>query len=332
MRDEAYLRKQRIIHLLLTNHYGVTYEEVRHHLHQDGFEVSTRTLYRDFKALQTHLPLLQDTDKATRQTRWRIDPEMKRVPGVFTDLEWLALWCNGRFFLQQAVFPTTTRQALAKIEERLSPETIQRINRLSEQLLTHPRVTHTSLEHPSPFLPELIDAMTQNRCVQIRYFNTRQNETKIHKVAPVRLCTFNDSLYLWAYSYRREAPRTFSLANIDQFQPLDEKSDAEIRAQVNQFYAYAFGMLGSADPVRLSIKFDATVATHIRCRNWSRLDPEFQDHNDGSMTLTVTVAVPEELCNWLRKYDGYAEVLEPLSVREAFIARIRQSAERYQLL
>jgi predicted DNA-binding transcriptional regulator YafY len=74
-------------------------------------------------------------------------------------------------------------------------------------------------------------------------------------------------------------------------------------------------------------RFRRDQANYVRERLWHP-SQTFEDHPDGSLTLTLRVADTIEVKRWILGWGAAAEVLEPESLRRAIAAEARKIADR----
>lgn len=81
------------------------------------------------------------------------------------------------------------------------------------------------------------------------------------------------------------------------------------------------GWEAGADDVEVVVRFDSAVAWWAQRQLPS--STVIEEHADGAMTATMSVANMEAFIGWLLAFEAAAEVIEPATVRDRLIARVR---------
>lgn len=106
------------------------------------------------------------------------------------------------------------------------------------------------------------------------------------------------TLYVLGYrlserSLLPEHPTTFSVHRIKQVVPTGE----HFRFNAASGDAKAFGLNGH-EPRRIAVHIAPEAVDYVRDRVWSD-DQTIEEHNDGSITLTVTTTSEKGLTAWV---------------------------------
>ncbi len=83
----------------------------------------------------------------------------------------------------------------------------------------------------------------------------------------------------------------------------------------------AFGLIDDT-PMAIRVRFGADIAHLIRERIWHP-SQTLEERRDGSVVLGLEVAGEKEVLSWLYSFLPHVEVLEPASLREAFLQGLR---------
>ena len=95
------------------------------------------------------------------------------------------------------------------------------------------------------------------------------------------------------------------------------------------FEAYtrdAFGIMRD-EAVTVRVRFRRDQAKYARERLWHP-SQTFEDHEDGSLTITLQVAPTIEVKRWVFGFGAAAEVLEPEILRREIAGEARKIADR----
>jgi predicted DNA-binding transcriptional regulator YafY len=183
----------------------------------DKFSVSTRTIYRDIRALeQADIPIVTEDGKGyTLMEHYRLPPV------TFTENEANALITAEQLVLKNkdASFVKTYSEAITKIKAVLGHSTKDKANLLSERVYFAENETH---ERTSNYLLSIQFALTNFRQTQIAYLDQTNNKTD-RIVEPFALLTTQEKWLLVAWCRLRNTFRFFRLDRIDKLAVLEEK-------------------------------------------------------------------------------------------------------------
>jgi predicted DNA-binding transcriptional regulator YafY len=170
------------------------------------------------------------------------------------------------------------------------------------------------------------DAIIGSRIISFDYVNSNGYKSS-RQAEPVKLIFIVNTWYLTAYCLKRNAQRMFRLSRIKNI--IIEDEYFEKRAAPGHQGHDRQGEdwhRGSVHFVELKLCCDEKVL--------SRLYDNFDDDNimkneDGSYDLTVLVPEDEWVYGFIMSLGSYAEVLEPIHIREVIKERAQKIIEKY---
>ena len=175
-----------------------------------------------------------------------------------------------------------------------------------------------------PVFDTLRAAIEARRVVELRYRTAHGVET-VRRVEPAFLCWEGslETLYVRAWCRLREDFRTFAVHRITGVSLASESFAA--RGDAATGLSQAFRIWCGPTVERVVVRFAASVAGEVRER---RLHPSQVEtaHEDGSLTLALEVASPEELERWLLGFGPDVEVLAPARLATRVRERHRAAA------
>jgi predicted DNA-binding transcriptional regulator YafY len=181
------------------------------------FSVSSRTIYRDIKALeQAGVPVLVEEGKGfCLMEGYRIPPVM------FTESEANALITAEQLILKNkdSSFVKEYTQAINKIKEVLRTHTKEKANLLSERIVFRNNPENSST---SNYLVTLQLALTNYNLVKIKYHSTDTNQTTERIIEPFAIYSTQENWLLIAFCRLRKDFRAFRL---DRIQSLNVLTD-----------------------------------------------------------------------------------------------------------
>jgi predicted DNA-binding transcriptional regulator YafY len=177
------------------------------------FEVSTRTVYRDLKALEhSGVPIFTEEGKGySIMEGYRIPPVM------FTESEANALITAEQLVLKNkdASFVKEYSEAIFKIKSVLRDSTKDKANLLSDRVVFRQNVGNDTT---SNYLSTLQIALTNFNLATIEYYSPDTNKTSKRTIEPFAMYSTQENWLLIAWCRLRKEHRSFRL---DRIQKLD---------------------------------------------------------------------------------------------------------------
>jgi predicted DNA-binding transcriptional regulator YafY len=185
------------------------------------FQVSTRTVYRDLKALeQAGVPIFTEEGKGySLMEGYRIPPVM------FTENEANALITAEQLVLKNkdTSFIKEYSEAILKIKSVLRDSTKNKANLLSDRVVFRQNIEKNTT---SSYLSVLQIALTNFNLVTIEYYSPDTNKTSKRTIEPFAMYSTQENWLLIAWCRLRKEYRSFRLdrikklnALIDTFEP-----------------------------------------------------------------------------------------------------------------
>jgi predicted DNA-binding transcriptional regulator YafY len=265
------------------------------------FEVSQRTIYRDMTALcEVGVPIA-----ALPGEGYELMEGYYLRPLVFTPGEAGALSLAAQMFLSQAsgAVAAAGQAALAKITAVLPEATRQQTDTLLEMVRFMLPPTRFNLDDRRLVL--LQHAISQRRCVFLRYHGYTRDETTERVVEPLKLTFSGEAWYLSAFCQLRQSERAFRLERIDAWQLLDETFTPRTLIPV------------PSEPVVARIRFAPRAVRWVRERQHYSFQREDAAADDTGATMIYRADAIQELLPWLLSWGAAAEALDPPALRDA---------------
>ncbi|MEO6904685.1 MAG: YafY family protein [Bacteroidia bacterium] len=182
-----------------------------------NFSVSTRTIYRDIKALeQANVPIVTDEGKGYSLAQGYSIP-----PIMFTESEANALITAEKLILnnKDSSFIKEYTEAINKIKAVLRNNTKDKANLLSNRIVFR----HTKENNQtSNYLSSLQLALTNLTLAKIEYNSPETNKTTNRIIEPFGLYSTQENWLIIAYCHLRKEFRSFRLDRIKQLTILDK--------------------------------------------------------------------------------------------------------------
>ena len=165
--------------------------------------------------------------------------------------------------------------------------------------------------------PEVFTALTkavaEGRRIRILYCRSQDWTERWREIDPRRIYMRQRTLYLYARTVDDDPPawKVFRLNRIREVKltgvclpPNPNEDDGFRERQKHAFMAF----LGES-PRQVKIRFTGEAVPYVREQQWHS-SQQIEDNSDGSVTLTVSVAEPQEVIRWARQFGDNAKVVE----------------------
>jgi predicted DNA-binding transcriptional regulator YafY len=185
------------------------------------------------------------------------------------------------------------------------------------------------------YLQPIIEAMKENRVLNITYHSYWKDEENNFDVQPYCVKLFRQRWYMVArstYSYYYEkGPRIYSLDRIHHLHKTDETFSMPKDWDADAFFAGSFGIIADQriEPQTVKLKVSAGQANYIRDLKIHKTQDEIERNEEYSIFeyfLRPTFDFQQEIL-----WNGEdMEVLEPLWLREEIAEKIKRMWNKYK--
>ncbi len=184
------------------------------------------------------------------------------------------------------------------------------------------------------YLLLVIEAMKENRVLNITYKGYWMNEERNFDVEPFCLKLFRQRWYMVARGtcapYQEKGPRTYSLDRIARLRKTDGTFEMPKDWSAEEFFQGCFGIItgDGTKRERVKLKVDASQANYIRDLKLHETQEEVERNEEYSIftyDLRLTYDFQQELL-W---HGDNMEVLEPEWLREEMAAKTKRMWEKY---
>jgi predicted DNA-binding transcriptional regulator YafY len=280
----------------------------RKHL-ADHFEVSTRTLDKDFEIIRHGLRLPLVTDK--KGYYFERMPELPVLQFGFTEALALLTAVQSAQRVSGVATPELAA-AVARIESLFPEEYVLLLRQFARPLpMTDQR------QHRQLMLTLLARAQLERRKVRIVYETASRNgEIGERVVHPYMIVPYVRSWQLVAYCERRCEVVMFKLDRIHGAKLLDASYEIPADFDFDQYMGSAWGMMRAGDLAveTVVLRFTREAGRWVAEEQWHK--SQITEHlEDGSLLFQVSVPVTPEFVNWVMYYGAKVEVLEPQKLR-----------------
>jgi len=291
-------------------------------------EVDRRTILRDLDYLRERMGLPIEYDASERG--YYLSGPIKNMPLLEmceSDLLWLFV---GQHLLQQAGNDELANQVRASFQ-RVSNLFGSTISVRWDQLATVLSAKTSGLGAAElQTFRAISEGLSRHLEVCFEYRKSAKAAVEQRQVQPLHSAFVNGQWYLFAYDLGRKATRAFVLSRMDQVKVTTQSFDPTGLPVIPELLQHGFGAKHSTDhPTLVKLKVSSEIAHLIEERRW-HVSQKITHHDDGSITLELTVNTFRELTNWICSWGPNMEVLEPRALRQKVAKTLRDAAAVYQ--
>ncbi|GEO80494.1 helix-turn-helix transcriptional regulator [Pararhodospirillum oryzae] len=158
-----------------------------------------------------------------------------------------------------------------------------------------------------PLLGTLRQAIAKRQVCEIGYHPAGGSIPRLYRHAPGRLLAMSGTLYVQGYrlaegSLLKDRPTTFSVHRLTEVRPTGEYFTFDAADLEDS----AFG-LNWHEPRWVRIHVAPSAADYVRDRKWSS-DQNIEEHEDGSLVLSLSTTSEKELNAWVWSFGGLARI------------------------
>jgi predicted DNA-binding transcriptional regulator YafY len=286
--------------------------------------MTTRTVYRDIKALEEELamPIFQ-----AGKGRYGIEKKYFLPPLHLSVPEAVVLFLASRL--------------IARWSDAYDQAVVSAFTKLAD-LLPQPIARHVAATMLTVGQAELNDQFVRNfahvaqawadgRVVEFDY-EPGEGERRRARVQPYFLepDAAGRSVYLIGFDETVGALRTYKVERIRSSTLTADRYAIPDDFDPDRFLAHSWGIWSSdtTATAEVRLRFDASVAHRVREVIWHR-SQQLAELPGGGVELTVTVAGIVEIRPWILSWGDAVEVLEPPELRASVSEVVRRAAARY---
>jgi predicted DNA-binding transcriptional regulator YafY len=317
--NDRLIRLIRLI-VLIQGKPGVLARELAERL-----ETTERTIYRDLEALSAmNIPITN----LGHSKGYAFVGNFSLYPMDWTGEETIAFTMLPSILepmqhLLPPAFQTAYEKVMAadrkeKAKRREIAETIADIIQMG---------TPSHREEPQNYLLPIIQASLSRHTIEATYYTQSRNEVSVRRIDPYYLVPREQRFYLIGYCHTATAIRTFRVSRFREVAVTEEtfeKDDFNLKAYMKHTWSIERG----DQLIAFKVRFSPSVARYIREEELF-VKPKLTELSDGSLLFEVVVNHDREFLGWLSQYGPDAEILEPLSYRQALKERLSRWKQLY---
>ncbi|WP_431633371.1 helix-turn-helix transcriptional regulator [Alkalinema pantanalense] len=201
------------------------------------------------------------------------------------------------------------RSAIARLSERLPEQSWVDLQQVADERIIFRGGGGIDL-NPEVW-QQLEDACRSQKSVEMTYYTASSNSTAERKLDPYLLHIYRGTNpYVIGFCHRRQEVRWFRVDRIRKLVVLPESFVPDPSFDARDHLEMIFQHEAGGVPRSVAIWFDAATAPYIRERRWHP-SQELKEHDDGSVTLCMTVRGMNDMKRWVLGYGRGAKVESP---------------------
>lgn len=294
-----------------------------------------KALERSERTIRNDITFLRDRYGApvvfSRKKGWHYTHKDWRLPSITLDKgELFALTLGARMLEAYAgsTYTLELRSAIEQLAKRLPDQTWVDLQQLADERILFRAGAETDLD---PGIWHDLEAATrQNRTVEMTYYTASSNSVSDRKLDPYLIHIYRGTNpYVIGFCQRRQAIRWFRVDRIQKLEILSETFTRDPAFDPQDHLKMIFQHEVGSEPVDVAIWFDGKTAPYIRERRWHPTQ-KLDEHQDGSVTLSMTVSGLNDLKRWVLGYGEGAVVLRPPELLALVQQELKGMLNRYQ--
>ena len=337
-RGEQIERHWNLLKTLQTRGEGIPLRDLAEH-----FEVSERTIQRDFEFLQElGFPVdHQDDDFGKRY--WRMPHDFFRTgPLVLSLTEAVSLHLAERMFtpLAGTPFADGLAAALAKIRASVPRQALDYFAELDGTLHVR-RVGVTDYAPRADIIRMLTDAVRDRRTVELTYRALWRGAAYTTRFDPYGMVIYDGDLFAVGKSRRADDLRIFKVIRITAAVGTDVTFERPADFNLEAHFRDSFGITQTqGEPTEIQVRFTGPVAGLVEERVWHASQQvqwltgeetlfEPAGTEQEALLATFRLANTVEFKRWLKGFGDQAEVIRPEWLRRELHDELSAAARVY---
>jgi predicted DNA-binding transcriptional regulator YafY len=287
------------------------------------FNICQRTVYRDLKALdEAGVPIGAEAGKG-----YYLVEGYHLPPVMFTADEAGSMILAGKLVdgFSDASVKLYYNQAIDKIKAVLPESHRNFIDQLENNVQVFHQIENDKGNLSNSFISKIQKALSEHRCVNIKYSALYNKTSTERMVEPMGLCFYGFKWHLIAYCRLRNDYRDFRLDRIDELSITGECCKNKQRFSISEYFAR---MWESNELLNVVVHFDKSIIPVI---SGNRYYFGFYEETEYPEFIEMCFAVNDYqyMANWLMTLGEAVIDVKPDNIRELIQEQVKKLADRY---
>ena len=179
------------------------------------------------------------------------------------------------------------------------------------------------------YLPLVYEAIMGPHPLQMQYKKFNSIEFSSRVIHPYLLKEFRQRWYVIGYDDKSGKVRTFALDRVSKLSKSNRPYYLDDSFNIEEYFKYAFGItVGDAKPVDVKLHFPDHQLGYVKTsplHSSQRIEIE-----DNGFILRLRILPTYEFYEKLLSFGANVKVLEPKSVKEALLSKIKDNLKQYE--
>ena len=207
--------------------------------------------------------------------------------------------------------------------------TVNNLLRMSKERLCG-RVSVEDIPSGHAYLTTVMEAMTENREIIIRYQKYTSSEADTYTLRPYAVKEFAKRWYIVAYCVEREDLRVYGLDRVKKMDVTGRQFKMKAGFDVDEIFSTSFGIyLPNGKGQIIKFKVSEKEAKFLRDLPIHRSQEEVGKEGE-SVIFSIFVCPDKNLIMEICKHGNRIEVISPAEVREAVKEELTKALEQYK--
>ncbi len=148
-------------------------------------------------------------------------------------------------------------------------------------------------------------------------------------VNPYHFVSYRAQWYLVGYCHYVKDIRVFAVSRMSKAKASKETFTIPSDFDFETYAGTHFGIIFGKEEHQVRVLFNGETAPYVKEREW-HWTQVMEEHDDGSMELTLRVNHLLEISRWILSWGGGATVLEPPELVEMVAAEVKKMCDVYE--
>lgn len=182
------------------------------------------------------------------------------------------------------------------------------------------------------FLAPILEAIRQKQILQFEYESYQSGKRKPRRVVPLLLKEYRNRWYVITYDCIKESVITYALERIENLELSSEFFHQKIDFNSDKFFRNAIGITANdSEPQKIIFKSDNIAAKYIISQPFHASQNIIKEGKNKT-TFSLEVIISEELIRSFLSFGGEIEVIEPDTLKNTIVKRLKSMCENYNIL